>query len=232
MNAFFNAIKGHPLELAFKTLAYYGLRRSELLGMKWSSVDFINKTISVNHKVLVIERKILVSDKLKTESSSRTLPLIPEIEKQLLKHKAKIEKNRAYLGKAYKTKYSEFIFVNSIGELILPDTLSHSFGKVLKAHGLKRIRLHDLRHSCASIMLARGIQIKQLQEWLGHSNYSTTADVYSHLDFSSKIQSAQTIASALAPSSHKRSELEVLNDKAKALGFSSVNELLNSLAEK
>ena len=107
--------------------------------------------------------------------------------------------------------------VNAEGGVILPDHLTKTFRDLLRSNGLKHIRLHDLRHSCASLMLANGVQMKQIQEWLGHSNYSTTADVYSHLDFSSKVQSAETIAGILNFSDksdvkRKQTKEELLNE--------------------
>lgn len=232
MEKFFNAIKGHKLELAFKFLAYYGLRRSELVGIMWDSIDFTNKTITINHKVLVVKKKVIVSETMKTASSTRTLPLIPKIEKELLKHKSQIEKNKVYLGKDYHTKYEKFVFIDQLGDLILPDNLTHTFKKILKRNELKDIRLHDLRHSCASIMLASGVPLKEIQEWLGHSDFSTTANVYSHLDFSFKIKAANTILSAYSdeePVIKKESDLSLLekaSQEMKALGFTSIEEYL------
>lgn len=78
-----------------------------------------------------------------------------------------------------------------------PDNLTHQFHLVCRKYNLKDIRFHDLRHSCASLLLSTGIHMKQIQEWLGHADFSTTANIYSHLDFSSKIESAQNIANAL-----------------------------------
>lgn len=197
MEKFFTVLKGHKLELAFRMLAYYGLRRSELLGLKWSAIDFTNKTIEINHKVLVVEKQIYLSDTMKTLTSLRTLPLIPQMEQELLNWKSKIERNIEFFGTAYNLKYKDYVFVHENGDLILPDCLTHNFAKILKRNNLKHIRLHDLRHSCASIMLKNGVQMKQIQEWLGHANFSTTADIYSHLDYSSKIESAEKIAGAL-----------------------------------
>ena len=68
---------------------------------------------------------------------------------------------------------------------------------VLEKHGLKRIRFHDLRHSCASLLYANGVALKEIQEWLGHSNISTTSNIYTHLDYSSKVASANAILSLL-----------------------------------
>lgn len=74
---------------------------------------------------------------------------------------------------------------------------TESFPKLLKANGLRHIRYHDLRHSCASLLLANGVPMKQIQEWLGHSDFSTTANIYAHLDYSSKLTSADAMLNGL-----------------------------------
>ncbi|MCM1009129.1 MAG: site-specific integrase [Muribaculaceae bacterium] len=195
MKKLFEVIKGHSLEVPFMLAAYYGFRRSEVLGLRWSAVDFEHKLITVNHKLIVLEKEMYFSDELKTNTSNRTLPLIPVIEELLLKHKKKIEENKTFYGNTYDTRYLEYICVEENGQIVYPDHMTKMFAKLLKDNGLKHIRLHDLRHSCASNMLASGVSMKEIQEWLGHSNFSTTADVYSHLDFSAKVRAASTIAS-------------------------------------
>lgn len=75
-------------------------------------------------------------------------------------------------------EYSGYICVNEIGDLIKPNYVTEFFPKLLEANGLRRIRFHDLRHSCASLLLANGVPMKQIQEWLGHSDFSTTANIY------------------------------------------------------
>lgn len=77
-----------------------------------------------------------------------------------------------------------------MGNLLKPDYLSNSFQITLQNYHLRRIRFHDLRHSCASLLLANGVPMKMIQEWLGHSDFSTTANIYSHLDYASKVSSA------------------------------------------
>ena len=195
MKKLFEAIRGHKLEIPFLLAAYYGFRRSEVLGLRWSAVDFDHKLISINHKMLVVDRKVYLTDQLKTKTSNRTLPLIPAIEEALLRHREKIEENKQFYGDTYDTRYLDYVCVEENGKIIYPDHMTKEFADLLKKNGLKHIRLHDLRHSCASNMLASGVQMKEIQEWLGHSNFSTTADVYSHLDFSAKIKAAKTIAS-------------------------------------
>ena len=181
-------MQGHKLEIPFMLAAYYGFRRSEVLGLRWSAVDFEHKLISINHKLIVVGTEVILTDELKTKTSNRTLPLIPAIEEALLRHREQIEKNKAFYGNTYDQRYLEYVCVEENGKIVYPDHMSKQFSDLLKKHGLRHIRLHDLRHSCASNMLASGVQMKEIQEWLGHSNFSTTADVYSHLDFSAKIK--------------------------------------------
>ena len=160
-----------------------------------SAVDFDHKLISVNHKMIVVGKEVILTDELKTKTSNRTLPLIPAIEEVLLRHRTQIEKNKEFYGNTYDQRYIEYICVEENGKIVYPDHMTKEFAYLLKKNRLRHIRLHDLRHSCASNMLASGIQMKEIQEWLGHANFSTTADVYSHLDFSAKIKAARTISS-------------------------------------
>ena len=74
-----------------------------------------------------------------------------------------------------------------------PDYLTSQFPAFIQRHGMKKMRFHDLRHSCASLLLANGVPLKQIQDWLGHSDFSTTANIYAHLDYSSKLSSAQAM---------------------------------------
>jgi len=83
--------------------------------------------------------------------------------------------------------------VDVLGTLIKPDYISQHFPLLLKKHGLRKIRFHDLRHSCASLLYANGVSLKEIQEWLGHSDISTTSNIYTHLDYSSKIAAANAI---------------------------------------
>ncbi len=101
--------------------------------------------------------------------------------------------NQILCGSCYCKNYMDYIFVNELGELIKPEYLTTGFPKFLEKHGMRRIRFHDLRHSCASLLYANGVALKDIQEWLGHSDISTTGNIYTHLDYSSKIDSANAI---------------------------------------
>lgn len=203
-----------PLKLIVRVAAYYGFRRSELVGLKWDAIDFKNKMITIKHKVLHVNNKFYLSDTLKTTASHRTLPLLPEIESLLVERKEEIEKNKELFKKSYNHKYDEYVFVDDIGDLINPDIISNRFRTLLRKNHLKHIRFHDLRHSCASLLVASKVPMKNIQEWLGHSNFNTTADVYSHLDYSSKYESANALSKALSfnRTEEKQSEEEIDDD--------------------
>lgn len=206
-----------PISLAVRVAAYYGFRRSELLGLRWQSIDFINKTITIEHKILNVDKVLYQSDFLKTTASYRTLPLLPSIEKLLKARQKEIEHNKFLYGMSYNHKYDEYVFVNDCGDIMLPDYVSHSFANILKKNKLKHIRFHDLRHSCASLLLASKVPMKNIQEWLGHANFNTTADVYSHLDFSSKMLSANVIDNELTGSQEKTGNQQQLEEEIEKL---------------
>lgn len=193
--------KDDPIYIPIVLSAYYGFRRSETLGMRWSAIDFENKAITVNHKVTELTENgktiVYAEDKLKTKSSYRTLPLIPVVEEKLLEHKAKLERNQKLFGNSYCKEYMDYVCVDEMGKLFRPNFVSDHFGWLLKKYGLKKLTFKELRHSCASMLVAEGIPMKSIQEWLGHSNFSTTADIYSHIDYHAKQQSAAAIGNAL-----------------------------------
>ena len=116
---------------------------------------------------------------------------------RLLELRAEQEENRRLCGKSYIKEYAGYICVNEIGDLIKPGYVTNCFGKLLEENGLRKIRFHDLRHSCASLLLSSGVPMKQIQEWLGHSDFSTTANIYSYLEYSSKLTSADALAQSL-----------------------------------
>lgn len=201
VNALFEAAKGSKLELPILFGAFYGLRRSEAIGLKWDAIDFDQNTITIRHTVTSCDldgkRVLVASDTTKTKSSMRTLPLVPFMRERLLALKEEQQENRRLCGRSYIKEYLEYVCVNEIGDLIKPHYVTESFPKLLKAKGMRQIRYHDLRHSCASLLLANGVPMKQIQEWLGHSDFSTTANIYAHLDYSSKLTSADAMLNGL-----------------------------------
>lgn len=201
MNKLFEVSKGTKLEISILFGAFYGMRRSEALGMKWDAIDFEQNTITIRHTLTSVEldgKKVTVAaDRTKTKSSMRTLPLVPFVKERLLTLKAEQEENRRLCGRSYIKDHIGYVCINEIGDIIKPNYISCGFPKMLEEYGLRRVRFHDLRHSCASVMLANGVPMKQIQEWLGHSDFSTTANIYAHLDSSSKIVSADAMLAGL-----------------------------------
>ena len=193
--------KGTRLEFPILFGVFYGLRRSEALGLKWDAVDFTQNTITIRHTVTSCamdgKRLLVASNTTKTKSSLRTLPLVPFVKERLLELRKEQERNRRLCGRSYNKTYQGYVCVNEIGDLIKPNYVTAGFKKLLKDNAMREIRFHDLRHSCASLLLSNGVPMKQIQEWLGHSDFSTTANIYAHLDYSSKLNSADAMLNGL-----------------------------------
>ena len=195
------ASKDHPYSLLIQMTAFYGLRRSEALGLKWDAIDFERDTITIKHIVTnaKIDGKceIVCADRAKTKSSLRSLSLVSNIREKLLALREQQKENRRVCGNCYSKKYDGYVFVDAMGNILNPRSVTANFSKLLEQNGLRHIRFHDLRHSCASLLLANDVPLKQIQEWLGHSDIGTTANIYSHLDYKSKITSANVMDNIL-----------------------------------
>ena len=202
MQKMFEALRGTKLELPVLVAAFYGFRRGEVLGLKWDAIDFERGTISVIRTVTTItvdgKQTEIEQQSAKTKSSLRTLPLIGSFREYFLQVKEAQELNKQICGNCYNHEYDGFVFVDELGERMRANYLTSAFPKFLESHGLRRMRFHDLRHSCASLLLANGVPLKHIQEWLGHSDFTTTANIYAHLDYKSKITSAQAMETGLA----------------------------------
>lgn len=196
------ASKGDPLELPILAAAFYGLRRSEVIGLRWDSIDFDRKTIRISHTVVQTtingRTKIIQRDSTKTVSSYRTLPLVIPFENLLHKVKEEQAQRRQICGAAYCEDYLEYVCVDQTGQLLKPNFVTQHFTLLLERNNLKKIRFHDLRHSCASLLYTSGIGLKEIQEWLGHSDIGTTSNIYTHLDYSNKRAAANTLLSQLS----------------------------------
>lgn len=197
----FKAARGTRLELPIMIAAFYGLRRSEVIGLKWSAIDFDKNTITINHTVTTAnpegKYEEVAQDSAKTKSSLRTLPLVGNFKRYFQELKESQELNRQICDNSYNYDYIEYVFVDELGERMKPGYITGQFPKFLEKHGFRHMRFHDLRHCSASLLLANGVQMKQIQEWLGHSDFSTTANIYAHLDYSSKISSAEAMTNIL-----------------------------------
>lgn len=202
MQKMFEALRGTKLELPVLVAAFYGFRRGEVMGLKWDAIDFERGTISIKRTITTVMEdgvyREVEQQSAKTKSSLSTLPLVGSFREIFMQVKEAQELNKKICGNCYNYDYDGFVFVDEMGYRMRLDYLTSEFPKFLKRHGLKRMRFHDLRHSCASLLLANGVPMKQIQEWLGHSNFSTTANVYAHLDYNSKLSSADAMVNGLS----------------------------------
>ena len=198
INIFLNHIKGHRFELEMNLALFYGFRRSELLGLRFSVIDFDNNTILVNTKITSSEKEKLVpKQKMKNDSSYRIMPLLDSIKKLIIQRMERIKKDKHFFKSIYTKKWEGFVCVGENGELIKPDRVTRTFRKLINECGLKKIRLHDLRHSCATLLYEQDIQLKDIQMWLGHSDIQTTANIYSHFDYTRKEKTGKIIEKSL-----------------------------------
>ena len=172
----------------------FGLRRSEVLGLKWDSVNFDTGLITIKHTV-VRYTDIVEKDCTKNDSSYRSFPLLDDVKTILLNIKEQENSNRKLFGCNYNE--NDYIFKWDNGEPFKPDYVSKKFRLLLDKNKLRHIRFHDLRHSCASLLVANGFSLKDIQEWLGHSDIQTTANIYAHLDIERKNKIADSMNSCL-----------------------------------
>ena len=205
LNKVLEITKGTKLEVPVLMGGFYGLRRSECVGLRWNAFDFENNLFYINHTVVTPrldgKQSIVAKDRGKSKSSLRALPLDENVKKRLIEIKKMQEMYQKKYKKSYNKKWLGYVMVDDMGNLIRPDYISAAFRKTLKKNKLRHIRFHDLRHTCASLPLNKGktngITLKDIQVWLGHKDFSTTANIYSHLDANSKISSLSTLSNAL-----------------------------------
>lgn len=191
LKAMLTALRDDPIFPLVKITALYGLRRSELLGLQWDSIDFDAKTMTIRHTVSKVT-EVVAKDKTKNASSRRTFPLVADALEIFEQAKCKEQQNRIAFGREYQE--NNYVFKWADGHTYSPDYISHRFNDLLKKHNLPHIRFHELRHSCASMLIAMGWTLKDVQEWLGHSDIKMTANIYSHLDVARKNNIAASLA--------------------------------------
>lgn len=197
LQALFDAIRDEETYPLVKITALYGLRRSELLGLKWDSIDFAAGTMTIRHTVSKVT-KVVEKDKTKNASSYRTFPLTDEARAIFVTAKALKEENRKLFGKEYHA--NDYVFTWPDGRPYSPDYITDKFSSLLRKHDLPHIRFHELRHSCASLLINSGFGLKDVQEWLGHSDIKMTANIYGHLDVARKQSIANMLSGSLAAS--------------------------------
>ena len=189
-----NDLMHSPIRVPVMFAAFYGMRRSEALGIRKAVIDRKKKTITVCHTVIEVsvqgEHKIIRKDRTKNKKSFRTYPLIPQMEAFLDWELQQQEQQRERMGNCYYMGDQDYICLDEAGHLLRPDYVTCKFSQLVKKRGLKKITFHGLRHSCASMLYERGQDMKKIQEWLGHSTPVTTETIYAHLNVKHKDETA------------------------------------------
>jgi len=176
---FFEAAKDTPYYALFYVALFTGMRRSELLALRWQDIDFILSQVYVSRSLHVLKGGKVVFRSPKTAKGRRTVALPPSAILTLRDHHEKQKLERVMLG--IPLTDDDLVFGHFDGKPLLPNTVTHAWIKLVRYTDLKPIRLHDARHTHASLMLKQGIHPKIVQERLGHSSVTITLDTYSHV---------------------------------------------------
>lgn len=178
-----------------------GLRRSEALGVRWSRIDWEKRTVLLDTKIVEYrengKKKVEPVEEMKNKSSRRTLPLPDPVVEMLQVQKEHREVYRKMFQGSYNAQYLDYVCVNQLGELLRPSYVTDHFRELLEKYGLRHIRFHDLRHTFASLLINQDVPLINVSNFLGHSDLSTTANIYAHLDKASKQASADVISDIL-----------------------------------
>ncbi len=190
---FLGKMKDHELYELFYLTLFFGLRREEILGLRWSAIDFKDMTLAINHTVtrgMTVNR----ANTTKTSSSAREYPLTEEQIEMFNQLKKKEDANRKLFGNGYQD--NDYIFKHADGTLYYPDYPSKIFSKLIKKMPElpQGITFHGLRSSCVSILVHQGMDVKSIQKWVGHADIDTTLRIYAKVkDKESKREISETM---------------------------------------
>ena len=192
------AAKGTPIECVIVLTVYYGLRRGEVCGLKWTDIDLGRRIIHIRNTRTTAGKEIYQTT-TKNESSTRDLPIDDFVYDYLTKLRDKQEADKKFFGKGYAD--CEFLCRWDDGTAIKLSYVSKAFQTLLEKAGMPKIRFHDIRHSTATNLLAKGVDLKIIQELLGHSSINTTANFYLHPDFAKKKEAVSVMSKILGGNS-------------------------------
>jgi integrase len=177
LRTFLAATEGHRLSSCFLLLALKGLRRGEALGLRWADLDLDQGRLAIRQALIMVDRRVVVSEP-KTSRSRRQLAIEPVIVAALRARRVRQAQDRLAFGPGYVD--SDLVFTEPSGSWVHPQHLSEEFERLVKAAELPRIRLHDLRHTFATLALGQGAGLWQVADLLGHSSTAVTDAVYRH----------------------------------------------------
>lgn len=175
--------EGEPIRSAFVLAYFYGLRRSELCGLRWCDVDFDNNSIYIRNTVKQEGSRIFEEEITKTKAGTREMEIVPETLEYLVNLKARHEELGLTRGKVVAWENDA---------LVQPDYITRRRKELMKKYGLEVVRLHDLRHTHATQLLLAGVPLFEVSKHLGHESISTTSDIYGHLTQAQRSNIANT----------------------------------------
>lgn len=188
-------VKGTEIETCVYLGVFCGLRRSEVCGLRWKDVDFDNSTITICNTI-TRGNTLIEKERTKTLSSYRTMPLENELREFMLNLKEIQKQDKELFGSEYAD--NGYVCVWQDGRSLLPEYVSHRFKEIIQKNNMPDITFHGLRHTCATLLLSKGYDIKLIQEYLGHSSVVTTGNIYAHVQFSSKVAMGASLASIIS----------------------------------
>lgn len=191
---FLRKSRDHRLYALWATVLLLGLRRSEVCGLHWSDVDLSKGTLRIS-RGLQRAGGVLQELPTKTRRSRRTIPLPPFLVQVLVDHRDRQEKEKAVARHWQDTPY---VFTSTVGTPLEPRTLTRTFHALCVRLGLRRVRLHDLRHSCVSLLLALGVSPRVVMEIVGHSAIEMTMNVYGHVSLDNQRAALDLLHAQLA----------------------------------
>ncbi|MCH0561563.1 site-specific integrase, partial [Streptomyces sp. MUM 16J] len=193
--AFLTATDGHRLSALFELALRTGLRKGELLGLRWEDLDLAGGTASIRRTLQRTNSAGLTALPTKTQSSERRIALPTECLRSLEQHRDRQAQEREAAGAGWKG--TGYVFTRPDGSPIEGATLTRHFNALLRRAALRRIRFHDLRHSAATLLLEQGVELVVIKELLGHAHIGVTATVYAHVRLRLQRQAIDTLSNAL-----------------------------------
>jgi integrase len=179
VNAFLASAAGDRWEALWRLALLTGMRRGELLGMRWTDVDFDAGALAVRRTLSRGSRSKLEPGEPKTASGRRRISLPASAVESLRRHRRYQVELRLAGGPAYED--ADLVFATELGRPIHPNSLNYRFRRLIEQAGVPAIRFHDVRHTCATLLLSEGVHPKVVQERLGHADIAMTINLYSHV---------------------------------------------------
>jgi integrase len=191
---FLESIEGNRNAAMFRLLALTGLRRGELVALRWSDLDLARSTMTVNQSATVVEGVEVVSVP-KTRRTRRVVDLDPTTVETLQRHRSRQREQHLALGVT--ATASDRVFTGDLGDPLRPDSVGQAFRRLVMSADVPVIRLHDLRHTHASHLLRAGVNVKVVSDRLGHASVSFTLDTYGHVMPGQQAEAAAAAAALL-----------------------------------